>query len=156
MRNRQLAPHMRLLGLLIICSSLIMGLILSASGVAEVNVKSPLAVQISHSLESIPESVQAGSYGTSNSAPHSSTSTFPVSTQVPPYNSPAMHSPAMPLYSSSDIDPLIEAPADEARPQGSRLVSLWMIIGGICMFGFLLWMTPMPKPASTSTRRYRR
>lgn len=133
MGRRTIAPRLRLLGLLLICASIIMGLLLSAIGVQSVTLSSPLAQGIAEKIQNV-SNTPTGSPSNNHTLPgnfqHGAVS--------------GGHSP-------------ISENGSQGHEQNKPLtISLWALVGPICLVGILLWMTPMPAPAPTSNRSYKR
>ncbi len=167
MATRAIAPRMRLLGLLLICASIMMGLLLSAIGVTAVNLSSPFAQKvvqrIDHAsgiasnslLDSPPNSIDSGSnisgtFGKSQVELNGSRFYDWQQPQTGPFN-PASYE--RPLALEQTAAP--QFTAEEVNKDGGLQIPLWYLITPICALGVFLWMTPMPAPASARKTRRR-
>ena len=218
MQFAQLAPRLKLLGLMLISASIIMGLLLSAIGVVSVDMRTPLGKKVAREYQNLQDRLETPSAGTAQPTGATWTdypnpqSNFPNQipgqysnqsqgqyqnqqtnyemvlppgwtnqTQYPSLGFPS--DPPAPLHSENVSEgPKFRdsvqnfftkylGPSPSAKGQGSSpaaalstddnspiTVSLWMLIGTMCVAGFILWMTPLPQSnyrgyASSTQRR---
>jgi len=161
MGRRTIAPRLRLLGLLLICASIIMGLLLSAAGVQSVNLSSPFAQGIAERWQNVSNTPSSNSnanqpQGDNIPSGFYDSEVLPIGMENPyPNGNPAPGS-INDLGGLATRSPLISTNrADSNRQNEPFTISLWALVTPICLVGILLWMTPMPS-ASTTNRSSRR
>ncbi len=163
MGTRHIAPRLRLLGLLLISASVMMGLALSAAGITTVNLSSPFAKKIAKEVQ------QARAEAVSSSA--ATVSYQPRVGQVnasgwghPGYSSGLTQSTPQGLLGLNDSNQSTDSMYSAQSSESTNIedatkepfsISLWALIAPICCLGVLLWMTPMPNSQS-SRRKSRR
>lgn len=155
MGTRHIAPRLRLLGLLLISASVMMGLALSAAGVTSVNLSSPFAKKIAKEVQQA--RIEA------SSTPAATVSYQPTVGQVNASGWGDLTNPSGLIQAapqglldvqSIDAPYQVQASALGEVKESSKTpfsIPLWALIAPICCLGILLWMTPMP--TSQSSRR---
>ncbi len=159
MRRTQLAPRLKLLGLLLITASIIMGLLLSAAGVQTVNLKAPFAQKVAKRLEELPRLDNAngvrfdnGSIGTDSFQAWPNPAS-PASTVLPPNG--FLDAAAGQTSDFSGMATDSEIPNEQSTSEPME-VPLWGLIAPMLIAGVLLWMTPQPSMGNAAARARRR
>ncbi len=165
MRTSTIAPRLKLLGLLLICASIMMGLLLSAVGVQTVNLKAPFSKKVATRVN---ERWEAAGFLTSSGTDakqidqfDNTTSIANQSTQVANSRSTgnelSLDGSSYPMEpASSDkwmqFEPIADSAVQKLTEENDEAltISLWLIIAPMCCVGILLWMTPQPQ----STNRF--